>query len=188
MSKTRDRMTLKSFMTLMDSCADVKINGAFIARANLRASRSMSSCSSGGSATNESYFVPTSNAKAVRFRPRHWRYLRAPTRSRPREDRSCSFLPRWTARVVLSKPRRDVRTDAREISARSAVPLFYRSQRALPRQIKHEEDRARVVAHERQHRQELAVAAEVPDTERDLRVAERDGFFHEVDALRATDR
>jgi len=57
---------------------------------------------------------------------------------------------------------------------RLAVPLLYRVERALARQVKHEEDGDGVVADERQHRDELALAAEIPDRERDLGVADRD--------------
>ena len=62
-------MTLKSLSTLIDSVDDVKTTGAFMARAKRRASRSIASRSSGGSVMKMSYFVPTSMAWAVLFKP-----------------------------------------------------------------------------------------------------------------------
>ena len=64
------------------------------------------------------------------------------------------------------------------------VPLLYAVQRALARQVEHEQDGDGVVTHERQHVDELALPAEVPDAERDLRVADGDSLLHEIDAER----
>ncbi len=61
------------------------------------------------------------------------------------------------------------------------VPLLDRVQRALARQVEHEEDGHGVVAHERQHVDELALAAQVPYGKRDFRVADRDGLLHKID-------
>lgn len=63
-----------------------------------------------------------------------------------------------------------------------AIPLLDAVQRALAGQVEHEEDGHGVVTHERQHIDELALAAKIPDAESDLGVADADGLFHEVDA------
>ena len=63
-----------------------------------------------------------------------------------------------------------------------AVPLLDGVESALAREIKHEEDGHGVVADKWQHVDEFALASQVPNREGDFRVADRDGFFHEVDA------
>lgn len=64
------------------------------------------------------------------------------------------------------------------------IPLLDTIQRALPRQVKHEQYRHRIIAHQRQHIHKLALPAQVPDGERNLCVADADGLLHEVDAQR----
>lgn len=63
-----------------------------------------------------------------------------------------------------------------------AVPFLDAVQRALAGQVEHEEDGYSIVAHERQHIDELALTAKIPDAEGNLGVADADGLFHEVDA------
>lgn len=65
---------------------------------------------------------------------------------------------------------------------RLSVPLLDRVERRLAREVEHEEDRDGVVAHERQHVHELALAPEVPERERDRRASHGDGLLHEVHA------
>ena len=65
------------------------------------------------------------------------------------------------------------------------VPFFDRVERALPRQVEHEEDGDGVVTDEWEHVDEFALTAEIPNGEGDFGVADRDGFFHEVDAYGA---
>lgn len=62
------------------------------------------------------------------------------------------------------------------------VPLLDAVEGGFPRQIEHEKDGDGVVADERQHVDELALAAQVPDAEGDFGIADGDGLFHEVDA------
>lgn len=63
-----------------------------------------------------------------------------------------------------------------------AIPLLDRVERGFARQVKHEQDGDGVVAYERKHVDEFALASEIPDAERDLGVADRDGLLHKVDA------
>lgn len=63
-----------------------------------------------------------------------------------------------------------------------SIPLLDGIKGALPGQVEHEENRDRVVAHEREHVHELALAAEIPDRECNLGVPYRDSLFHEIDA------
>lgn len=63
-----------------------------------------------------------------------------------------------------------------------AIPLLDAVQRALAGQVEHEQDGHGIVTHERQHIDELALAAKIPDAEGDLGIADADGLFHEVDA------
>lgn len=65
-----------------------------------------------------------------------------------------------------------------------AVPLLDRVQGALPGEIEHEQDSNSVVAHQGKHVYELPLATEVPDREGNFRIADRDGFFHEVDPFK----
>ena len=44
-----------------------------------------------------------------------------------------------------------------------SIPLLDGIERALPRQVEHEENSDGVVAHEREHVHEFALAAEIPD-------------------------
>lgn len=62
-----------------------------------------------------------------------------------------------------------------------AVPFLDRVQSALPGEIKHEQDSNGVVAHQWKHVHELSLTAKVPNREGDLRIADGDGLFHEVD-------
>jgi hypothetical protein len=62
-----------------------------------------------------------------------------------------------------------------------AVPLFDRVQCALPGQVEHEEYGHGIVADQRQHVHELALATKIPDGEGDFGVPDRDGLLHEVD-------
>lgn len=64
-SNTFDSTTLNIFCTLMECDEEVKMRGARIAVAYLRASFSTSARSSGASPTNRSYFVPIRNGNAV---------------------------------------------------------------------------------------------------------------------------
>ena len=64
-----------------------------------------------------------------------------------------------------------------------AIPLLDAVQRALPRQIEHEEDGHCVIADERQHVDELSLSTKIPNRECDLCVADGDGLFHKIDAL-----
>lgn len=63
-----------------------------------------------------------------------------------------------------------------------AIPLLDGIEGALAGEVEHEEDGDGVVADEREHVYEFALAAEVPDGEGDFGVADGDCFFHEVDA------
>ena len=60
------------------------------------------------------------------------------------------------------------------------VPLFDRVERALPRQVKHEENGHGVVANQGQHVDKLTLAAEVPNRKGDFSVSYGDGLLHEV--------
>lgn len=92
-------------------------------------------------------------------------------------------LPREIDEVVVLRPDQD--GDSRFVEPPAlAVPLLDAVQRALPRQVEHEQDGHGVVAHEGQHVDKLALAAQVPDAEGDLRVADADGLLHEVHAQR----
>jgi hypothetical protein len=64
-------------------------------------------------------------------------------------------------RIVLGA---DQEGDGRLVEATPlAIPLLDAVQRALARQVEHEEDGNRVVADQRQHVDELALPAQVPD-------------------------
>lgn len=69
-------------------------------------------------------------------------------------------------------------------SAALAIPLLDAVERALARQVKHEEDSDCVIAHQRQHVDKLALAAQVPDGKGDFGVADGNGLFHEIDTQR----
>lgn len=69
-------------------------------------------------------------------------------------------------------------------SAPLAIPLLDAVESALARQVKHEEDGDGVVAHQRQHVDKLALAAQVPDGKGDFGVADGNGLLHKVDAQR----
>jgi len=73
-SNTLPNMSLKTFWTLIECDDELKMSGAFIALANLRACLVISFCSSCGSVANMSYLVPMRNANACLLRPRTWRY------------------------------------------------------------------------------------------------------------------
>lgn len=60
------------------------------------------------------------------------------------------------------------------------VPLLDAVESTLARQVEHEKDGYRVVADEGQHVDELALAAQIPDTEGDFGVPDADSLFHEV--------
>ena len=63
-----------------------------------------------------------------------------------------------------------------------AVPLLDAVQSTFPRQVEHEQDGDSIVADERQHIHELALSAQIPDAEGNLRVPDADCLLHEVDA------
>lgn len=65
-----------------------------------------------------------------------------------------------------------------------AIPLLDAVERAFPGQVKHEQNRHGIIADEREHVDELSLAAEIPYAERYFRVADADCLFHEVDAQR----
>lgn len=67
-------------------------------------------------------------------------------------------------------------------AASLSVPFFDAVEGGFPREVEHEEDGDGVVADERQHVDEFALAAEIPDAEGYFGVADGDCFFHEVDA------
>lgn len=62
-----------------------------------------------------------------------------------------------------------------------AIPLLDAVECALSRQVEHEEDSNSIVANQRQHVDELALAAKIPNAECDFRVADADGLLHKVD-------
>ena len=61
------------------------------------------------------------------------------------------------------------------------VPLLDAVERALAGKVKHEENGDGIVAHEGQHVDEFALAAQVPDGKGNFRVANGNGLFHEID-------
>lgn len=69
-------------------------------------------------------------------------------------------------------------------SAPLAIPLLDAVERALARQVKHEEDGDGVVTHQRQHVDKLALATQVPDGKGDFSVSDGNGLLHKVDAQR----
>lgn len=62
-----------------------------------------------------------------------------------------------------------------------AVPFLDGIEGRFAGEIKHEEDGDSIVADQRQHVDELPLAAEIPDGEGDFGVADRDGLLHEID-------
>lgn len=62
-----------------------------------------------------------------------------------------------------------------------SVPLFDAVQGGFPGQVEHEEDSDGIVADERQHVDELALATKIPNRKGDLCVSYRDGLLHEID-------
>ena len=61
------------------------------------------------------------------------------------------------------------------------VPLLDGVESALPRQVKHEEYRNGVIADQRQHVDELALASQISVGEGDFCVSDGDGLLHEID-------
>jgi hypothetical protein len=53
-----------------------------------------------------------------------------------------------------------------------AIPFFDRIKRALPSQVEHEEDSYSIVADERKHVDEFALATQIPDGESDFCVSD----------------
>ena len=56
--------------------------------------------------------------------------------------------------------------------------------RATPAQVEHKQDGRRIVAHKREHVDEFALPAEVPNRKRNVGVAYTYRLFHEIDAQR----
>ena len=63
-----------------------------------------------------------------------------------------------------------------------SVPFLDAVKRTLACEVEHEKDSNSVIAYEREHVDEFALSAKIPDAERDLSIANRDGFLHEIDA------
>lgn len=91
------------------------------------------------------------------------------------------LLPRQVHKVIVLCAYED-RNGRLVESSPLTIPLLDAVQRALAGQVEHKQDGHGIVAHERQHIDELALAAKIPDAEGNLGVADADGLFHEVDA------
>lgn len=75
--------------------------------------------------------------------------------------------------------------DGRLVESSSlSVPFFDAIERALPRQVEHEQDRNGIVAHQRQHIDELPLPSQIPNRKGDLGVPYRYRLLHEVDSQR----
>lgn len=72
-----------------------------------------------------------------------------------------------------------------ETSALS-IPFFDGVEGGFAGQVEHEEDGDGVVAYERKHVDEFALAAEIPDGKGDFCISDGDGLLHEVDAYYIT--
>lgn len=83
--------------------------------------------------------------------------------------------------VVL---RTDEERNSRFVEATALpVPFLDGIQCAFAGKIKHEQYGHCVIANKGEHVDEFSLAAEIPDRECDFRIADGDGFLHEVDTL-----
>lgn len=67
-------------------------------------------------------------------------------------------------------------------AATLAIPFLDGVEGGFAGEVKHEKDGDGVVADEREHVDEFALAAEIPDGKGDFCIPDADGLFHEVDA------
>ncbi len=61
------------------------------------------------------------------------------------------------------------------------VPLLDGIERALSRQVEHEQNSDGIIADEWEHIYELALSAKIPDGEGDLGIPNGNRLFHEID-------
>ena len=62
------------------------------------------------------------------------------------------------------------------------IPLLDTIEGAFPCQVEHEQDSHSIIANQRQHVYEFSLSSQIPDRERNLRIAYADGLLHEVHA------
>jgi hypothetical protein len=65
-----------------------------------------------------------------------------------------------------------------------AIPFLNGIQGTLAGKIEHEQNGHGVVANERQHVDELALATQIPDGKGNLSIANGNGLFHEIHAYK----
>jgi hypothetical protein len=73
---------------------------------------------------------------------------------------------KWNGRLVKATP--------------LSVPLLDAVERALAREVKHEKNSDCIIAYERQHVDEFALTAEIPDGKGDFGIANGYRLFHKV--------